>query len=307
MWIPARTVGGVVMSNSDRRAQTIAIVGAGEMGAAIGRRLRESGARVITTLQDRSAESVERVRHAKLEVVDDDGRLVREAALMLSIVPPGAARAVAARFLGPLTDAAVKPAYVECNAISPATARGIADSLAPSRCAFIDGGIIGGPPAAGPAGTGPRIYVSGPDAHLVTPLRNYGLDVSIVEGPLGAASALKMSYAGLTKGLIALGAALIIGASRDGVDSALREEFARSQPELLAMLVRRIPAAFPKAHRWVAEMEQIAEFLGGPGSGSTIYTGAAQLYRKLATELNDGEKGGGPETIAAFCRRATGR
>ncbi len=277
------------------------------MGAAIGRRLRESGARVVTTLRDRSPESVERIRRAELEVVDDDDRLVHEAALLLSIVPPGAARSVAARFLGPLTAVPVKPAYVECNAISPATARRIADSLAPSGCAFIDGGIIGGPPTAGPSGAGPRIYVSGPDAHLTAPLRNYGLDISVVEGPLGAASALKMSYAGLTKGLIALGAALIMGASRDGVDSALREEFARSQPQLLAMLVRRIPAAFPKAHRWVAEMEQISEFLGDPGNGSTIYAGAAELYRKLATELKDADAGGGPEIIAAFCRRAASR
>jgi putative dehydrogenase len=247
------------------------------------------------------------VRRAELEVVDDDERLVREAALLLSIVPPGAALEVAVRFRRPLTEVALKPAFVECNAISPATARRIASSLAPSGCAFIDGGIIGGPPAEGRAGLGPRIYVSGSDAHLVTPLRNYGLDVLVVEGPVGAASALKMSYAGLTKGLIAIGSAMIMGASHDGVDSALREELARSQPELLAMLARRIPAAFPKAHRWVAEMEQIAEFLGEPANGSTIYAGAAQLYRRIAAEWKEGEAVGGPGIIAAFCRRAAAR
>ncbi|HYL59263.1 MAG TPA: DUF1932 domain-containing protein, partial [Candidatus Acidoferrales bacterium] len=244
---------------------------------------------------------------ANLEVIDDDELLVREATLLLSIVPPGVALDVATRFLGPLTSAAVKPAFVECNAISPATARAIADSLAPSGCAFIDGGIIGGPPTQDLSGKGPRIYVSGPDAHLMTPLRNYGLDILVVDGPVGAASALKMSYAGLTKGLIALGAAMIMGASHDGVDSALRAELARSQPELLSMLARRIPAGFPKAHRWVAEMEQIAEFLGDPANGSTIYSGAAGLYRRLAAEWNQGETVGGPGIIAAFCRRAVGR
>ena len=295
------------MSNSDRRAQTIAIVGAGEMGAAIGARLRESGARVVTTLRDRSAESIERVRRANLEVVDDDARLVREAALFLSIVPPGAAREVATRFLAPLTAAQMKPAYVECNAISPATARAIADLLAPSGCAFVDGGIIGGPPAAGRASSGPRIYVSGPNTHLMMPLRNRGLDIVVVEGPVGAASALKMSYAGLTKGLIAIGSAMIMGASHDDVDSALREELARSQPDLHAMLARRIPAAFPKAHRWVAEMEQIADFLGDQRNGSTIYSGAAHLYRRIAAEWNEGADVGAPEVIAAFCRRAAGK
>lgn len=220
------------MSNSERRAQTIAIVGAGEMGAAVGQRMRQFGARVVTTLRDRSAASVERVRRASLEVVDDD-QLVREAAFLLSIVPPGVAADVAERFRGPMTDAPLKPVFVECNAISPSTVRQIADSLATTGCAFIDGGIIGGPPASGRAGTGPRFYISGPNAHLMTPLRNYGLDISIIDGAVGAASALKMSYAGLTKGMIALGAAMIAGASRDGVDTALREE-ARSQSARIA-------------------------------------------------------------------------
>ena len=295
------------MSNSERRAQTIAIVGAGEMGAAVGQRMRQLGARVVTTLRDRSAASVERVRRASLEVVVDDDQLVREAAFLLSIVPPGVAAEVAERFRGPMTDAPVKPVFVECNAISPSTVRQIADSLATTGCAFIDGGIIGGPPASGRAGTGPRFYIAGPNAHLMTPLRNYGLDISIIDGAVGAASALKMSYAGLTKGMIALGAAMIAGASRDGVDSALREELARSQPELFAMLARRIPAMFPKAHRWVAEMEQISEFLGGAANGSEIYSGAAQLYRKLADDWNDGDARGAPEVVASFCRQAAGR
>src|SRR6266849_3924260 len=61
------------MSDSNSNAVTVAIIGAGEMGAAVGRRLREMGARVITPLRGRSAESVERVRQARLEVVAGDG------------------------------------------------------------------------------------------------------------------------------------------------------------------------------------------------------------------------------------------
>ena len=142
------------MSDSNRHAETVAIVGPGEMGAAVGRRLRESGARVITTLKGRGAASVERVRNANLDVIDNDDILVAESALILSIVPPGEAIGVAERFRGPLTRAAVKPIFVECNAVSPATVRRIADLLAPARCGFIDAGIIGGPPRPGGAGGG---------------------------------------------------------------------------------------------------------------------------------------------------------
>ncbi|HSU91955.1 MAG TPA: DUF1932 domain-containing protein, partial [Sporolactobacillaceae bacterium] len=279
------------MSDSNR-ARTVAIVGAGEMGAAVGRRLRESGARVITTLKGRGAASVERVRDAKLEVIDDDDQLVAESAIILSIVPPGEAIAVAKRFHGPLIRAGLKPIFVECNAVSPAMVRRIAVSLAPTGCGFVDADIIGGPPRSGGKGTGPRFYASGEHAHELTSLRHFGLgfglDLAIVDGGIGAASALKMSYAGLTKGLIAVGATMFGAASRAGLAAALREELARSQPVLLAMLTAMIPAMYSKAYRWVSEMEQISEFVGGDATGGTIYEGSARLYQQLAADFEQG-------------------
>ncbi|MGA9742599.1 DUF1932 domain-containing protein [Candidatus Binatus sp.] len=271
-------------SHRDRDSVTIAIVGAGEMGAAVGGRLREAGARVLTSLAGRSAESAARVRIAGLEAVNDDDLLVRDASFVLSIVPPGVAVEVAERLRGPLGRARVRPVYVECNAISPATSRRIRDLLAPTS--FIDAGIVGGAP---PAGTqdptrGPRFYASGPDAHLLTRLACFGLDIATLDGPVGAASGLKLCYAGLTKGFTALCATMVGAATREGLADALRAELARSQPNFLAWLDRAVPAMRPKAYRWVAEMQQIAEFVGGPDDGAMIYDGAARLYQRVANE-----------------------
>jgi putative dehydrogenase len=55
---------------------------------------------------------------------------------------------------------------------------------------------------------------------------------------------------------------MIGGAARAGLADALGAELARSQPALLSMIGTRMPAMFPKAHLWVAEMEEIAAFLG---------------------------------------------
>ncbi len=267
---------------SDRDSVTAAIVGAGEMGAAVGRRLREAGARVVTSLAGRSADSVARVRDAGLEVVNDDDTLVRDANFVLSIVPPGVAVEVAERVRGPLTRAHAKPVFVECNAISPATCRRIHDLLGAST--FIDAGIIGGPPVAGtqdPA-KGPRFYASGADARMLTRLAAFGLDIAVLDGPVGAASGLKLSYAGLTKGFTALCATMLAAAEREGLADALRAELARSQPSFLTRLDRAVPAMRPKAYRWVAEMQQIAEYVGAPEDGATIYEGAALLYQRIA-------------------------
>jgi 3-hydroxyisobutyrate dehydrogenase-like beta-hydroxyacid dehydrogenase len=267
---------------SERDSVTVAIIGAGEMGAAVGRRLREAGARVLTSLTGRSAESIERVRDAGLEVVNDDDSLVRDANFVLSIVPPGVAVEVAKHLRGPLGRAQTTPVFVECNAISPATCRRISDLL--GAITFIDAGIIGGPPVAGtqePA-KGPRFYASGADAHLLKRLSGFGLDIALLDGSIGAASGLKLSYAGLTKGFTALCATMLGAAEREGLADALRTELARSQPSFLARMERAVPAMRPKAYRWVAEMQQIAEFVGGPEDGSTIYEGAALLYQRIA-------------------------
>ena len=41
---------------------------------------------------------------------------------------------------------------------------------------------------------------------------------------------------------------------------------------------------YPKAYRWVSEMEQIAEFLGSAETGGEIYAGAACFYQQLAQD-----------------------
>ena len=111
-----------------------------------------------------------------------------------------------------------------------------------------------------------------------------GLDIRIVGGGMGAASALKMSYAGITKGLTALGAAMMLGATRAGVAEALHAELAASQPALLPWFTRQIPSMYQKAYRWVAAMDEIADFLGDDPAAAKMFSGAARRYERLARD-----------------------
>ena len=290
---------------SNRENPIVAIIGAGEMGAAVGRRLMLKGARVRTSLQGRSRDSGDRVQRAGLEVVDDESALVRDADFVLSIVPPGVAIAVAEQYRSLLAAAADRPIFADCNAISPNTARRIGAVLDGCGCRYVDAGIIGGPPPERLDDAGPRFYASGQHAHEFAGLAKFGLDISVLDGPIGAASGLKLSYAGLTKGMMALGAAMISAAAREGLADALRAELARSQPQILARLAY-VPAIFPKAYRWVAEMDEIAEFLGADDHGAMIYRGAARLYERIAAERMSAEDTDSIRAIAAF-GASTGR
>jgi 3-hydroxyisobutyrate dehydrogenase-like beta-hydroxyacid dehydrogenase len=175
-----------------------------------------------------------------------------------------------------------KPVYVDCNAVSPQTAGQIEKVIAATGTPFVDGGIIGPPPRPGTANT--KIYASGPAAPRLAALNDYGLVVRVLDGPLTAASALKMSYAGITKGFTALGAAMMLAAVRGGSAQALRTELGESRPDLLGYLSRQIPVMYSKSYRWVAEMEEIAAFIGDYDEAA-MQRAAARLYQRIAQDF----------------------
>src|SRR5215472_16159150 len=172
---------------------TVAIMAQGMMGAGVGKRLHERGANVRTLLSGRSEASANRAKAAGMQPADDERALLSGADYVLSILPPDQAEGLASRLAPALQSLPVKPVYVDCNAVSPQTAERVAAIVAPTGAAFVDGGIIGGPPRPGYS---PAIYAAGPEVARTAALRDWGLDWRVIEGPVGAASGLKMSYAG---------------------------------------------------------------------------------------------------------------
>jgi len=264
---------------------TVAVMAQGTMGAGVGKRLHERGATVRTLLGGRSAASARRATAAGMQPVADARELLDGADYFLSILPPDQAESLASQMAPALQSLPVKPVYVDCNAVSPQTALRIAAIVEPTGAAFVDGGIIGGPPREGYS---PAIYVSGPQAERTKAIGDYGIDWRIIDGPVGAASGLKMSYAGITKGTTAIAAAMLLGAARFGCADALIAELQSSQPEMLKRMQRGIPGMYDKAYRWVGEMEEISDFLDANAPSSAMYQGIARLYEFLAAAEADG-------------------
>ena len=198
----------------------VSVIAPGMMGAAVGKRLVDNGVKVLTSLTGRSAETAGRARLAGMVAASDEE--IAGTDYILSILPPGDAVSLAERFVPALKASNAKPIYIDCNAINPVTVERVAAAIAPTGCPFVDAGIIGSPPKPGDAG--PRIYASGPSASRFATLRQYGLDIRVLDGALSTASALKMSYAGITKGTQAIGAAMMLAASRAGTADALFAE-----------------------------------------------------------------------------------
>ena len=276
---------------------SIAVVAPGAMGSAIATRLVEHGCKVLTLLKGRSAATQARAAAAGMTGASEAE--IANADIILSIVPPGEAVALAEQLATLINRNAKKPVVVDCNAVNVETIRTIEDIVLSSGARLVDAAIIGLPPK--PGTKGPAFYVSGDAAGDIAVLGQLGLDLRLIEGPIGAASALKMSYAGINKGLTVLGAAMVLAATRAGAADALRDELALSLPQVQARLANALPDMLPKAYRWVAEMREIAGFLGEDHPAALIYEGFARLFEHIAADV----QGQGTEAaqLVAFAER----
>lgn len=259
--------------------QTIAVLMPGDMGHAVGGALREHGHEVITCLAGRGEHTRELAGLAGLKDVDNLLAVVEQADLILSILPPAAAVEQAETVAGEMRSTGRKPVYVDCNAISPETAGKIAGIIEETGAAVIDAGIIGLAPGKG---TGPRFYVSGPDTTAMLSLDGKGFSVISIGERMGEASALKMVYAGLTKGTWTLHTAVLLAAQKLGVLDTLLEEFEGSQAAALTAMRARVPFLPADSGRWVGEMEEIAATFSEASVTSGFHDGAADIFRLLA-------------------------
>jgi 3-hydroxyisobutyrate dehydrogenase-like beta-hydroxyacid dehydrogenase len=245
------------------------------MGAAVGGCLVSVGHEVLWDPARRSRATTGRALAAELTGVAFD-RLIAKSSVILSICPPHAALDVARQVAG----AGYAGCYVDANAVSVATAEQVAAIVTGGGATYVDGGIIGPPPeTAGHT----RLYLSGPQANEVRPLFNRSsLDARIAEGPLYAASSVKMAYAAWTKGSSALLLAARALARASGVERTLLAEWSLSQKALGAQSERSASAAAAKGWRWVAEMEEIAASMAAAGLPPGFHEAAADIYDRAA-------------------------
>jgi 3-hydroxyisobutyrate dehydrogenase-like beta-hydroxyacid dehydrogenase len=242
---------------------TIGLLHPGAMGAAVGERLARAGRDVLWASEGRSEATAERARAARLQDAGTVAELAARSDLVLSICPPHAA-VDTARAVGDFGGI-----YVDANAVSPSTAAKIRAIVGPR---YVDGGIIG-PPSE------PRLYLSGPEASAVAEaFGGTGLATRVLGPDPTKASALKMAYAGWTKGSAALLLTVRDAAREHGVEEALIAEWEQSIPSLPERSRQAARAADEKGWRWVAEMEEIAATMAAAGLPAGFHEAAAKVF-----------------------------
>lgn len=269
---------------------TIAVIGAGAMGAGIGGLLVRAGHAVVTPLAGRSDASRARACAAGIP-----GCTMAEAAgsdLILSVVPGDQAGAVAQAVIaarkqvgggraGGHDAGRGRAVFVDCNPLQPAQARSMAGVLERAGLRFVDAAIVGAAPAAD--GTrSPRLFACARDPDALALLARTGLEIVDTQGPVGSASALKMAIAGVSKGMTGLIAMMGGLALREGVGALFVDQLARTQPALLGWARGQLPTLHPRAARWAVEMTELSGMVDDMPAQAEMFAALAEFYAATA-------------------------
>jgi len=266
--------------------QKIGILSIGEMGFHWAKLLKGQGVEVLTYDKERGEVSRKRGENAGVKSLPSMARLVDDAELIVSIVVPSAAKRVAAKVAKAVAKSGRKELlYLDANAISPMTTDAIAAVLKPAGVNFVDGCIIG---SAARMGKGTIVYVSGPEAQRLQALEAFGIPIRVLGPNTSQASAFKVVYAGLTKGLQGLFVELLMGARRFGLMNEVRAQYEESFPGLLDKISTSIVGLRIHAARRAEEMDELKRTFNHHGMKSFMAPAAQKVLEAIAA-LGAGE------------------
>ena len=259
---------------------TVAILSPGDMGHAVGQRLRENELDVITCLTGRSDRTRALSEKAGIRDVASMDELVRQSDLVMSMTVSAAVPVLCRQVAEAIKSTGTDTLFAECNAIAPQLSRELEPVITEAGGRFVDVSIIGGPPRPGYS---PHFYTSGEQSAEFEQLNDYGLTVIKLDGAVGQASGIKMCYAAMTKGTSALHSQLLMAAELMGLTEPLLAEFQSGQSAVLQRMERNIPTVPPRSRRWVSEMEEIRDTFAHLGMTPHLFEGVADMYRLIGS------------------------
>ena len=262
--------------------QTIGILYPGDMGHNVGRVLKEDGFAVVTTLDGRSERTRQLSAQAEIMELDSMVALVEQADIVLSIIPPTAARSVAHDFATAVAHVARTPVFMDANAVSPMTVREVGDIIHATGCDFLDACIIG--PARDVRGRC-TFYVSGSHAQQFESALGTSLRTHLLGETIGQASAFKMLFSGLNKGLVAVLSELTVVAQEYDFLDDLLACYTDLFPGIMQSLEWLVPTYPFHAARRAEEMRELAETLEHHEFSSAMARGTQHTLTEIG-QLN---------------------
>ncbi len=252
---------------------TIAVLHAGELGSALAKLLAEEH-RVITSVEGRSAATVERANSCALEIVGSLQNAIDSSEAVLSSVTPSesltCAHAVAR--CGQVSPTSL---YIDLNSNGADQLQGVTDTLSPLGWTVIGGAVHGGAHRLAAEGT---VYLSGDQSGRGAELFEGILRVVDLGSDLAQAKQLKLLLGGIAKCSNLLQHELRSIATGLGLEDLFESEIRSFYPFLSDWYDRYYPTFANHADRRLDELQdlnRLSQAASKTGSGDPTMVGAA--------------------------------
>jgi 3-hydroxyisobutyrate dehydrogenase-like beta-hydroxyacid dehydrogenase len=269
----------LIMDNAIRH-NTIGILYPGEMGCSIGKMLCEAGLCAVTTTEGRSARTQQLSRKAGLTVVDSLDDLLDRSNIVISLVSPMAALAVASDIAARVKISSRSFLYVDANSISPVTVAQIADVLRAESIDVVDASILGLATQLRERGT---LYLSGARANELSSIFEPLLRVKVLGDIPGQASALKMIISGIPKGMCGLFLETMLLARGMNLLEEAIEACDESYPGVMEVMRRMLPTYPRHAARREQELREVEKTMQINGVTPRMISAARGITSDLAS------------------------
>lgn len=279
---------------------TIGVLYPGEMGSSVASLLNVSGDQVVTCVGERSARTravAEATGITTLPGLDD---VVACSSLIVSLVPPAAALAVARAVAQAAVRTGCHPLYVDANSVSPLTVAEVGATVMAAGLECVDGAFVGSFARLGAETT---LYLSGPQANQVSSFLGSAFRIKVIGDDLGVASGFKLSFACFNKGLVALFLEAAAAADQLGRRNELIAALRLFYPGSLETIDRLLPSYPRHAARRADEMTEAVSWMQSLGQPGRMASATHDVIDQL-TELGpSAEEAGRAESVVEdYCR-----
>lgn len=246
----------------------IGFIGFGEAGFTIGSGLRSAGIErlfafdIASGSADRGPLLRERARTAGATLLGDRASLARSSDILFSAVTSSSARDAASENAPFLQRHHL---YVDINSVSPALKREIALVVGETGAQFVEAAVMA---PVQPYGHGVPMLIGGAGAQrFAGSLTPFGMRLEVVDGPIGKAAAVKMCRSIVVKGIEALLAECVLGASQYEADGKVFASLQETWPGIdwKALADYTMGRVVVHGERRAREMEEVAETLRAIG------------------------------------------
>lgn len=263
----------------------IALFYPGAMGRALAEALAPFDHRIVAFLAERSARTRDNAREAGVHPTTSFQDAVDAAEIVVSVVPPSEAVAVAQRYGAALRTvrlsriANFRPLYVDANSVAPSTVCAIERLVAAAGARVVDAVFLG---PSNPISRRTLMLLSGPDAEAAAELFAPAVAVKVIGDKVGQASAAKMAMALLTKALVALFLEMACAATKGGCLDATLMVMRQIYPGTMEFIERTLPTYPRHASRRVVEMEEAQAWLTELGQIGAMTRAATAVLDRFA-------------------------